>query len=141
MPVGRIESSSFADPWPKSFFSYTHNKSPDLFLVAADGDQIMGYIIGEIREIMFSGIPHRFKVGHILNVAVDTRTRRAGTGTSLMDEMERRFRERNASKATLEVRESNASARSFYRHLGYEEIGRVRAYYLNEDAVIMSKNL
>ncbi len=94
-----------------------------------------------MREIMFSGVPHRFKMGHILNIAVETSHRRRGFGTRLIEEIESRFSERSATKVTLEVRESNTSARSFYQHRGYEETGRVRAYYPDEDAVIMSKNL
>ena len=101
----------------------------------------MGYVIGELKEIMFSGVPHRFKMGHILNIAVDTSHRRRGLGTRLMEEIESRFRERNATRVTLEVRESNTSARSFYQSRGYAETGRVRAYYPDEDAVIMSKTL
>jgi len=41
----------------------------------------------------------------------------------------------------LEVRESNSTARAFYEGRGYEEIGKVRAYYPDEDAVIMRKRL
>lgn len=139
--VNKIETASFRDAWPESFFTYMQRKAPDLFLVAAHGEEIVGYVLGEMREIMFSGVPHRFKMGHILNIAVDTSRRRRGAGTRLMEEIEGRFRERNATKVTLEVRESNAAARSFYQERGYEETGRVRAYYPDEDAVIMSKNL
>ena len=139
--VNMIETASFTDPWPTTFFTYMYGKAPDLFLIAVDGEEIAGYVVGEMREIMFSGIPHQFKMGHILNIAVNAGHRRRGVGNSLMEEVERRFRGRNATKVTLEVRESNTTARSFYRRLGYEEIGRVRAYYPDEDAVIMSKNL
>lgn len=139
--VNEIEIGSFRDPWPKSFFTYVHRKAPDLFLVAVYGGEIAGYVVGEMREIMFSGVPHRFKMGHILNISVDTSRRRRGAGTHLMEDIEGRFRERNATKVTLEVRESNTAARSFYQRRGYEETGRVRAYYPDEDAVIMSKNL
>jgi len=139
--VTKIETLSFKAPWPTSFFTYMHGKAPDLFLVAVDEDEISGYVVGEMRKIMFSGIPHQFKMGHILNIAEDKGIRRKGVGNHLMEKVEGRFREKNATKITLEVRESNASARSFYRRRRYEEIGRVRAYYPDEDAVIMSKNL
>ena len=139
--VNEIEAASFRDSWPERFFTYVHERAPDLFLVAVYGGKIAGYVVGEMREIMFSGIPHRFNMGHIMNIAVDTSHRRRGLGTRLMEEIESRFRERNATKVTLEVRESNTSARSFYQSRGYEETGRVRAYYPDEDAVIMSKTL
>lgn len=139
--VNMIETASFKDPWPKTFFTYMHGKAPDLFLVAVDEEEIAGYVVGEIRKIMFSGIPRQFNIGHILNIAVDTGHRHKGIGSSLIEEVERLFGVRNATKVTLEVRESNMGARSFYSRQGYEEIGRVRAYYPDEDAVIMSKNL
>jgi len=139
--VAVIEKTSFKDPWPTSFFTYMQGKAPDLFLVAVDDVKIAGYVVGEMREIMFSGIPHQFKMGHILNIAVDEGYRRKGVGNQLMEAVEVRFRDREATKVTLEVRESNISARAFYSERGYEEIGRVKAYYPDEDAVIMSKNL
>ena len=42
---------------------------------------------------------------------------------------------------TLEVRESNTTARTFYVNKGYEDIGKVQAYYGDEDAIIMRKPL
>lgn len=135
-----IEVASFPDPWPPSFFNYIHGKAPELFIVAEE-ETIVGYVIGELREIMFSGVSHRSKVGHILNIAVGEGWRGRGVGTRLMEDIEGRFRGMDASRVTLEVRESNATARSFYQGRGFTEIGRVRAYYPDEDAVIMSKTL
>ena len=98
-------------------------------------------LVGELREIMFSGLSHMSKVGHILNIAVDKTQRKGGVGTLLMGEIETRFGEANATRVTLEVRESNAAAQSFYKGLGFNELGRARAYYPDEDAVVMSKAL
>lgn len=139
--VMEIEVDSFPDPWPASFFNYILGKAPDLFVVAEEGGEVVGYVIGELREIMFSGVSHRFKVGHILNIAVDGGWRGRGVGTRLMGEIEDRFRGMGASQATLEVRESNSTARTFYRNRGFAEIGRVRAYYPDEDAIVMSRAL
>jgi ribosomal-protein-alanine N-acetyltransferase len=139
--VSEIEVASFSDPWPTSFFAYVHGKSPDLFLVAEADEGIVGYILGEIREAMFSGYSERPKTGHVMNVAVDGRIRKRGIGTLLMDSIEGRFRERGASQVILEVRESSSTARTFYEGRGYEDIGKVRAYYPDEDAVIMRKRL
>lgn len=139
--VDAIEGTSFPDPWPTSFFQYIHGKAPDLFVVAEDGGEIVGYVIGELREIMFSGVSHMSKVGHILNIAVEKAHRKGGVGALLMGEIERRFGEANATRVTLEVRESNATARAFYKGLGFHELGRVRAYYPDEDAIVMSKTL
>ncbi len=139
--VMEIEAESFSDAWPPSFFNYLHNKAPNLFIVAEEDGRIIGYVVGEIREIMLSGLSHMSRMGHILNIAVDKETRKRGVGTLLMQRMEAIFREGNASRANLEVRESNANARTFYLDLGYREMGRVQAYYQDEDAIIMGKHL
>lgn len=139
--INEIEAASFKDPWPSSFFNYMHDKAPDLFLVAREDEEIVGYVVGEIREIMFSGLSHKSSMGHILNIAVNSRCRNRGMGTRLMQEIEKKYRMRGVARVTLEVRESNTTARSFYQGLGFSEIGRVRAYYPDEDAVIMSKLL
>jgi len=91
--VAEIEAASFPDPWPDSFFKYIWGKAPDLFIVAEESGEILGYVVGELREIMFSGLSHRSKMGHILNIAVDVSRRKAGVGTRLMTEIEGRFRE------------------------------------------------
>lgn len=139
--VNEIESQSFNDPWPTTFFQYIHRKAPNLFIVAEIGGEIVGYAIGEIREIMFSGVSHMSKVGHILNIAVEEVHRKVGLGSLLMREIESRFKEAKATRLTLEVRESNDIARTFYKGLGFTELGRVRAYYPDEDAIVMSKTL
>ena len=139
--IDAIEGTSFSSPWPTSFFQYIHGKAPNLFVVAEEGGEIVGYVIGELREIMFSGVSHMSKVGHILNIAVDKSHRKGGVGTLLMQEIERRFGDANATRVTLEVRESNATARAFYKGVGFHELGRVRAYYPGEDAIVMSKTL
>jgi ribosomal-protein-alanine N-acetyltransferase len=135
-----IENTSFPIPWPISNFLYVFNRAPELFLVAEEEEPV-GYIIGEIRELIISGISHRSKAGHIMNIAVKREWRERGVGSLLLDEIESRFKEREAQQVTLEVRESNTTARTFYVNRGYEDIGRVRGYYGDEDAIIMRKPL
>ncbi len=139
LEINRIETASFSDIWPDTFFVYNHRKAPDLFLIAEDNNRLLGYVVGEIREAMFSGRSYMSKMGHILNLAVDPNIRRKGVGSKLMKGIEDRFREAGATKITLEVRESNVEAQDFYKKRGFQEIGRVRAYYPDEDAIIMCK--
>ena len=137
--IVRIEAASFSDVWPDAFFTYNHRKAPNLFLIAEDDEGLLGYVVGELREAMFSGRSYMSKMGHILNIAVNPRRRKGGVGTRLMEEIESRFREAEATQITLEVRESNSGAQGFYRGRGFSEIGRVRAYYPDEDAIVMCK--
>ena len=46
-----------------------------------------------------------------------------------------------AEAITLEVRPSNTAARSFYEKMGFQECGCRKKYYLDEDAIIMTKQL
>jgi ribosomal-protein-alanine N-acetyltransferase len=138
--IQSIETTSFPDPWPLTIFGYILDSTPDLFLVAEE-DELVGYIVGEIRELIISGISHRSKAGHVMNIAVEKEWREKGVGSLLLDEIEIRFKERDAQQVTLEVRESNATARTFYVNRGYGDIGRVQAYYGDEDAIIMRKPL
>jgi len=135
-----IETASFQDPWPIGLFTYMHRRSSDLFLVAVLDGRVVGYAVGELRKDVYDSPAGPSKIGHILNIAVETGERRRGVGTKLMEELEFRFRKRNASAAVLEVRDSNKAARSFYEGRGYREARRLTAYYGDEDAVVMFKN-
>ena len=138
--IQAIETTSFPDPWPLTIFGYILDRTPHLFLVAEE-NELVGYIVGEIRELIISGISHRSKAGHVMNIAVEKEWRERGVGSLLLDEIEKRFKERDTQQVTLEVRESNTTARTFYVNRGYGDIGKVRAYYGDEDAIIMRKPL
>ena len=53
------------------------------------------------------------------------------------------YNEEASVEATLEVRPSNLSAASLYRRLGFQVVGRRKAYYQDtgEDAILMYKDL
>jgi ribosomal-protein-alanine N-acetyltransferase len=69
----------------------------------------------------------------ILNLVVEVDWRRRGVARGLL------LHAAGASTLFLEVRESNAAARAFYRNLGFQENGRRRGYYRypSEDAILM----
>ena len=68
--------------------------------------------------------------------------RRRGIGSELMKELIAIARERKLQAIFLEVRESNAAARSLYRKFKFSEGGRRKNYYAKptEDAVLYSFN-
>ena len=137
--IRELEASTFPDPWPYNIFHFLYDRDPALFLVAEEGGRVVGYTIGEIREALGSRFSPRALVGHVMNIAVEERLRGKGVGTALMDEVEGSLRKRGARHVTLEVRESNETARAFYAQRGYHSIGREKAYYVDEDAIIMWK--
>ncbi len=133
--VHRLEETSYPDPWPRSIFYLMKGRTPDLFLVAEAYGAVVGYAIGEVER---SGGE---RIGHVMNIAVASEWRRKGLGGRLLDELERRFAERDADTAYLEVRVSNAPAQSLYRKRGYKERGILPGYYRDEDGVAMEKPL
>jgi len=72
----------------------------------------------------------------LLNLAVDPAFRRRGVGRRLMSELT----SSHAGTLWLEVRESNADGRKFYKSLGFRETGRRPGYYAgtDESAIVMN---
>jgi ribosomal-protein-alanine N-acetyltransferase len=98
----------------------------DLTVAACDG-RVTGFAVAR-----------RLSEGEseLLNLAVDPAFRRCGIGRRLLAAI-------NASHTGglwLEVRESNAVARNFYKSLGFCETGRRPGYYpdCNEGAIVMN---
>ncbi len=71
----------------------------------------------------------------ILNLAVDPAWRGQGVGRKLVESVAAK----HCGEVFLEVRESNAGARSFYLSLGFQEVGLRKEYYNHplETAIVM----
>lgn len=72
------------------------------------------------------------------NIVVAPTSRRKGFGTRLLDSLLDAAKKTNSTAVFLEVRESNAPARTLYERTGFEQSGRRKSYYTNpsEDAVL-----
>jgi ribosomal-protein-alanine N-acetyltransferase len=72
------------------------------------------------------------------NIVVSPSARRKGLGKRLLDDLLHRARDTNSDSVFLEVRESNAAARSLYEKAGFQLAGRRRSYYNDppEDAFL-----
>ena len=57
--------------------------------------------------------------GWIYHLAVAPGSRRAGTGASLLTELERRLGSKGCLKVNLLIEPENAGVTEFYEHLGY----------------------
>jgi ribosomal-protein-alanine N-acetyltransferase len=79
----------------------------------------------------------------ILNLAVDSRVRRRGMGSRLIEDTIATLKAAGIKKIFLEVRESNEAARSFYARMGFTEAGRRRDYYRGpaEDAFVLVRTV
>lgn len=111
----------------------------ELFLVALEKDEVIGYTVGEIKKM--SRNEDLQTVGHVLNVAVRKDYQGGGVGTMLMDEVELRLQGRGADVVYLEVRKSNTGAQAMYRKRGYQYVRTSEGYYGDEDGFIMMKSL
>ena len=123
--IHEIEKLCFADPWSvKSILEDISENEKAKYLVAAEGDQVLGYV----------GVWNILGEGHITNVAVKPQFRRRHIADLLIDQLLKEF-----EKATLEVRSSNEAAIALYEKHGFERIGIRKGYYENngEDAIIM----
>jgi ribosomal protein S18 acetylase RimI-like enzyme len=112
--VKTLWQEAFPDdpPWNKAEVAIPAKLAvqPELFLVALDGDEVIG-------SIMAGYDGHR---GWLYAVAVLNSRRRLGVGTALVRRAEERLRSMGCSKINLQVRASNAAVVGFYNRLGYE---------------------
>jgi len=124
-----IENANFAVPWTEmGFFSFLM-RADAMFLVAEDGNEIVGYC-GLIT------VPDE---GDITNVAVKQSRQGEGIGKLLVSELITRGAKAGVTTIHLEVRTGNEKAISLYQKMGFAQIGIRKNYYENpvEDAITM----
>jgi ribosomal-protein-alanine N-acetyltransferase len=127
-----IELSSFNDPYPAHILVDIYNLGAG-FLVAQQDNILVGYIIFWIR---FED------EGHIISLAVDTKNRRKGIASELLESATDIFSRYDVKKLKLEVRRGNKAARKFYNKMGFIEKNLMPSYYDDgEDAVVMERVL
>jgi [ribosomal protein S18]-alanine N-acetyltransferase len=96
-------------------------------------DRVLGFLVAR----------HIAPEWELENIVVDLSVRRTGIGKQLLNVLLEKARATNSAVVFLEVRESNAAARTLYEHTGFEPAGRRRDYYTNplEDAVLYRRIL
>jgi ribosomal protein S18 acetylase RimI-like enzyme len=87
-------------------------RDPDLFLVAELAGRIVGSVLGG-----FDG-----RRGMMYHLAVDPSYRQNGIGALLMDELERRLRDRGCIRYYLLVTQDNEAAIRFYESRGWQRM-------------------
>jgi len=133
--VYAIEQRIFPIPWPLSSYHF-EIQNPVAHKWVAE-------IENEIGEAVIAGMIIVWLLvdeAHIGNIGVDRPFRRRGIGCRLLQTALLDLVRLGAVKATLEVRESNQSARGLYHRFGFIPAGRRKAYYIDnrEDALILS---
>jgi ribosomal-protein-alanine N-acetyltransferase len=122
-----IERRSFPSPWSLAMFVLELSKPSSICLAAVQDRRIVGFVIcARYDEAL-----------HVMDVAVDPDSRRAGVGSALLEAVIARAGE--DANYTLEVRVSNAGAIALYERYGFRAVGKRPRYYADngEDAIIM----
>jgi len=129
--VTELDKLCFTLPWPERSFRFelTDNPASRCWVYETDG-KIVGAVVSWLLV----------DEAHIATLAVHPDFRRMGIAMKLMRYSLRYMAKEGAVTSHLEVREGNEAARSLYRALGYEDIGRRKRYYKDndEDAILMN---
>ena len=130
--IHALEVAAFPSPWKREFFASELYSSGRFNLIARRNRVIVGYLFA----MWF------FDEMHVNKIAVDAGERRKGIADTLMDRCFAFARQQRIRLISLEVRETNAGAQDFYRHLHFEATYvRPRYYPDGESAVVMTRTL
>jgi ribosomal-protein-alanine N-acetyltransferase len=129
--VVELDRMSFSLPWPERSFRFelTDNPASRCWVVEADG-RIVSMIVAWLLV----------EEAHVATLATHPDFRRQGIAKKLLSHALRFLIDEGAQTSFLEVRASNIAAQEMYRKFGYEESGRRRRYYKDndEDAILMN---
>ena len=115
------------DPWPRSAFSDDADNPLVSYVLAKDGDKVVGYV----------AIYVIFEAADISNVAVRPEYRRQGIARKLLNVVLSAAKERGVMLVSLEVCENNDAAIRLYESLGFKYVATRKKYYQNTyDALI-----
>ncbi len=123
-----LEKQCFSVPWSRAALEAELEKENSRFFVAITKNEVSGYIgannvLGEV---------------YVNNIAVFYNYRGRGIGTKLLSHLISVAKEENCGFVTLEVRESNISARKLYEKLNFRKAGVRKNFYEQpkEDGII-----
>jgi ribosomal-protein-alanine N-acetyltransferase len=132
--VMEIERSSYPYPWTQTIFRDCLQAGYSCWVVVRSG-LVEGYGIISIAA----------GESHLLNLCIRSEARSRGVGRKLLRHLVAIARRHDADILFLEVRASNAVARSLYQQEGFNELGTRRNYYPHargrEDALILARTL
>ncbi len=124
-----IDSRSLPKPWSAGIWRSELESPFGLYLVLEKGDEIVGQI----------GVRSVLDELHITTVAVHSEHRRRGHARAMIRGALSAYPD--ARLVHLEVRPTNATAKTLYTSLGFRETGRRPRYYGDEDALLMTLDL
>jgi len=120
--IFEIEKKCFAEPWSLEMVRAQLNSKNSATLIKTVNGVPVGYATG----IKLDGESELYRIA----VLPEFR------GQGLAKELLARFLEKCGGEVFLEVRSKNEAAIGLYKSLGFEEIGRRKDYYGDDDAVV-----
>ncbi len=127
--IVQLEELCFKVAWPGSVF-YSFVGHPGFVLFEKD-DNVAGYVLLVADR----------EWAHLANLATCPDHRRQGVASILLNYCEKLSAANLFSRIRLEVREKNHVAREFYISRGFEQVDMICDYYLDDNAVVMEKNI
>ena len=133
--LARVHIASFETPWPAADIAMLLQGPGGLALSVGDTD-VRGFVL--IRANSYEA--------EILTLAVDPAFRRRGLARMLVEAAVSLAETQGAEALFLEVAEDNPAAIGLYAGLGFNQVGRRRAYYARRageavDALVMRRAL
>jgi len=129
----QLEKEAFSNPWSRQLLIRELGKNSPLNI----GISHRGRLVGQSFSMLL------VDELHILNLSISTRHRRQGLAAELLVRILETGKEMGASRALLEVRESNAVALGLYKGFGFRVISCRKNYYRDngEDALVLRQSL
>jgi ribosomal-protein-alanine N-acetyltransferase len=113
----------------KSFEKHYH-AFPDGFIVSEELGEIIGYVVGQLKNQM----------GEIISLAVKPNFRQKGVGTELVNLLSNHFKIIGLREFFLHVKTDNVQAVLFFQNLDLRIIKTIKKYYKKrDDAFLMGK--
>lgn len=125
--VATLERDIYPQPWSARVFFDELGHANRSYVVASDGDDIVGY----------GGFMLVETDAHITTLGVAPGRRRRKLGTRILLALVERAIGRGARHLTLEVRATNTDAQELYERFGFSPVGKRKGYYQGEDAIVM----
>ena len=117
--IADIEKECFSSPWSVNQIAEEIVKENVVFLSAEINNVLCGYVSGQLILDEF----------YISNIAVTNAFRGRGVASLLLDKLINELQNKVCSFVTLEVRESNNSARRLYEKFGFSNLGIRKDFY------------
>lgn len=113
--LDRMPNEDKTGYWQSIFHHYVVAGRPDrVFLVAQEGKELVGFIIGEVRAWEFGSPP----CGWVFALRVSHTTRESGIGTRMFTEICQRLKQAGVSTVRTMVDIDNKLTLSFFRSMG-----------------------